>query len=367
MILKYSSFFLVLFAETILAQNINYAQHDLHTQVIAKNQVDLSLQYTLMNDQIDFLKFKESEFTNSIGSIGDTDSLGFSIRYGLSDKTMLSLKYSARNINYLSEKLINYNYDFFVRHNIFQDGLSFFNSGVSIDLGYVQNTQKDFHLSDIDSINKLLKRIKPNASLLYSDGITPLAGEVFPRIKGYYARFNNTTSGTLVEPPSISLIDSEDKSIFVRALTGFHTQSSITDFYIGYKATSIKNTITTTAEILNLAKQNGINDLEKILDRKESMLFFGFNYSMQSGKFIYEFNYEYDRFLRDAGLDYVNYNHIINANISYMINKDLLLSVGGKILYRQLNGEIPYLYNTYTQTTFDHKYGYATFGLQYSF
>lgn len=364
-----TSFLILVFVHTLFAQTINYAQHDLHTQVIAKNQTELSLEYTLINDTVDVFNLKQSEFSNtsSIGSMGDSDSLGIGIRYGLSDTMMLSIKHSKRNIKYISETLTNQKSDIFLRYNIFHYDGAFFNSGVSVDVGYTRNKLKNFYLRKSTSINKMIKRILPNANaaLLYSDGINPFKGEPFARPEGYYARFNNTTTA-LTQDPYVSLIKTQDDSFYTRVLTGFHTDESITDFYAGYKYTSIKNTITTTQEILSLAQNEGI-DLKKILDRDEAMLFLGFNYSINVDKFIYEFSYEYDHFLRDGGLGYVNYNHIFNAHISYILRKDLLISVGGKILYRQLNGEIPYLYNKYTQTTFDHKYGYATLGLQYRF
>jgi len=93
----------------------------------------------------------------------------------------------------------------------------------------------------------------------------------------------------------------------------------------------------------------------------------GFNYTLESKDFIYEIGFEYDKFIRDEGLDYIDFNYIIDADISYKLSKQILLFAGAKIMYRQLNGEIPYLYNEYSQTSYDHKYGYTKYGLQYSY
>lgn len=369
-ILRYSSFLCCLLLSSLSAETINYAKNDLHTQVIAKGKADVSLEYILLNDKIDIFKLKASEFsstTTNLSSMGDTSGYGVALRYGLSDDLMVSIKHNSQDIEYLSETMTNQKNDVYFRYNLFHDNFSFFNSGVSIDIGYIQNKLDDFYLKDISSINAMIKRVLPNqnASLIYADGVTTFPGEPFPRPKGYYAKFNNTTAPLSVSP-YISMTQTQDDSFYVRALTGFYDQYQIFDVYIGYKQTTIKNKISTTQEIQNIATSVGYN-LTKILDRDEAMAFFGFNYARNVGDFIYEFNYEYDKFYRDAGLDYVNFNHVINASVSYIIRKDLIASVGAKILYRQLNGEVPYLYNAYTQTTFDHKYGYATFGVQYSF
>ena len=36
-------------------------------------------------------------------------------------------------------------------------------------------------------------------------------------------------------------------------------------------------------------------------------------------------------------------------------------------MFQQFNSSLPYLYNKYTQTQFDKKYGFAKFGLAYKF
>lgn len=329
----------------------------------------LSLEYTLLNNTIDILNLKSKELgtSTSITSMGDSNGFGTTLRIGITDDLMLVGKYSTNELEYLSDTMKNTKEEFFFRYHIYDDPLAFFNSGFSIDIGYTHNLLEDFYLKDISAINQMIKRVLPNqnASLLYSDGVNPFPNEPFPRPQGYYAKFNNLTS-PLSQLPYISMTDTEDTSYYIRALTGFYNDSSTSNFYVGYKETAIKNKISTTPEILLLAQAAGYN-LNQVLDRDEKMLFLGFNHSISSGDFIYEFNYEYERFLRTTGLDYINFNHVINASISYLLRKDTLASVGMKYLHRQFNGEIPYLYNTYTQTTFDHKYGYATFSLQYNF
>ena len=166
--------------------------------------------------------------------------------------------------------------------------------------------------------------------------------------------------------PYIALKNTYDKSKYFRILTGYYTTNSILDFYIGIKQTTIYNTITANDELVKLAKDQGY-DLKRSLNRDEQMYMLGFNYTIESKKFIYELNMEYDKFIRDRGLDYIDYNFITDATISYKLTNNILLFSGAKIMYRQLNGIVPYLYNQYTQTSYDHKYGWARFGVQYSF
>jgi len=170
----------------------------------------------------------------------------------------------------------------------------------------------------------------------------------------------------LDEKPWVALKDTNDKSFYLRLLAGIYFNKSAMDFYIGLKRTTIKNTATVNQDLLDKAEQQGY-DLLKVLDRDETMYMLGFNYTLESKDFIYEFEFEYDKFQRYRGLDYIDYNYIVDAGISYKMTKNFLLFSGARVMYRQLNGEIPYLYNKYSQTSYDHKYGYARFGMQYSF
>lgn len=353
----------------LLAENINYANSDIHTLTLKKGRVEFFADYLKMNDQLDIFNIKKHEFKNAknFDAIGDLTGYRVGFRYGLSDKLMLSYGRTHQKIGYSSDNIFNNRDNLYLRDNLFQYPSAFFNSGVSLDIGFERNSLDDFYLRDLETINSLIHKILPNksAELRYSDGKTPFKGEPKARKKGYYAYFNHTTT-KLKNSPYVALKKTNDNSIFFRLLTGFYKNNSLTDFYLGLKRTKINNLITTTDEIKKLALDQGYN-VEKNLDRFETMAFGGLNYSLNIGKFIYEFNYEYEKFFRSKGLDYIDYNHIIRASISYIVNKKLFLNIGGKFMYRQFNGQIPYLYNKYTQTSFDHKYGYVSFGAEYHF
>jgi len=224
-------------------ENIKYGQSDIHTLTLPKNQVDISLYLLKINDKIDIFNIKEKELGNikNYDSIGDLKGYELKFRYGISNNLMLSINLAFQDIEYSSDKISNKREDIFFRYNIFQNRYAFFNSGISIDFGYVKNSMKDFYLKDIETINNLIKKVLPDkiAELRYSDGTTIFDNEPFPREKGYYAVFENTTT-KLNNEPYIALLDTYDESYYLRFITGFYTLFSLNDFYIGIKEQKLK-------------------------------------------------------------------------------------------------------------------------------
>lgn len=351
------------------AKNVEYAISDMHTLTLKKGAVELVGTYIKLNDQLDVLNMRQKELAGSTtyNSVGNLSGYSLGARYGISDNLMISYTHTHQQLEYSANKLFNNRDDIYMRYNIVQNSFAYLNSGLSVDVGFVMNRLDDFYVRDIETINSLINKVLPNtnAELRYSDGVTAFPNEPLPRSQGYYTYFNNTTT-KLTNDPYVTLKDTNDKSVYFRLLTGRYTDDYLIDFYVGYKRTKIKNLITTTQEIITLGTNQGY-DLEKSLNRDEQTLFSGANYSTKAGSFIYEFNYEYEYFLRDSGLNYISSNHVFKADIAYLMTKNFMVFAGGKLMYRQFNGQIPYLYNKYTQTAYNHKYGYATFGAQYNF
>jgi hypothetical protein len=350
-----------LLSSSIYAQNLNYAVNDIHTLTVPKGKVSISLSKQLMNDTVDVLKIKESEFGNNskFDAIGDLDGNAIRLRYGISDKLMLNLNYEKQNIQYSDNTMTNTKEDIYLRYNIFQYQNTVFNSGISIDVGYVRNKLDDFYLRDLTQINELGQKLSKKL------GVSEFKLQESP-LGGYELIDSKGAPFPLKDNPWIALKDTSDESKYIRLLTGFYTKQSTMDFFVGLKTTEIKNIITTNNELLIGAKTKGY-DLEQNLARSEKMYMAGFNYSVEHNKFLYEFGFEYDKFIRDDGLDYIDFNYIFDMNITRYINENLSIFVGTKIMYRQLNGQIPYLYNEHTQTSYDHKYGYANAGIQFNF
>jgi hypothetical protein len=350
------------------AQNINYASNDIHTLTVPKNKLYVTLSKQLMNDTVDILNIKESEFGNStkFDAIGDLDGNALKVRYGILDNLMININYVKQDISYSSKTLKNTKTDIFLRYNLFQNKSAFLNSGLSVDVGYVKNKLDNFYLDNLEEMNDLANKISKK-----------LAFQSFeikesPVNIGEYNLFDSNgapmLSNDLVQKPWIALKDTEDKSSYLRILTGFYINKSVFDFYIGIKKTKIKNYIITTDELMaEIQKVTTLPSFNIQLNRNETMYMAGFNYTLEASKTIYEFGFEYDRFSRDEGLDYIDYNYIFDLSITKYLNENIAFNVGSRIMYRQLNGQIPYLYNEYSQTSYDHKYGYAFMGISFNY
>ncbi|MEA2050937.1 MAG: hypothetical protein U9O56_09440 [Campylobacterota bacterium] len=313
-----------LFAICLNGKNINYQSHYIHTLTTPKDDMTLSFAYLLLNDSVDILDIKESEFgqNDKYTSIGDLTGYDVRFTYGVSDNLMLSYNNSEQSIAYGNSNLTNNRNDIFLRYNFFNNSSDILNSGISIDLGYTKNKLFDKYFTNSNDIEELLKRYK------YSN----------------------------IDVPWVGVVNTSDSSIYSRVLSGFCINNTIVDFFIGLKSTKIKNYVVSTSTTNNMD-----------LSRDELIYSIGFNITQDFQAYFIELGYEYDRFSRDEGLDYIDFNHIVDLTLGYNIDKNFMIYTSGKAMYRQFNGQIPYLYNKYTQTTYDHKYGYATLGIKYSY
>ena len=352
----------------IFSKNLNYVINDIHSLIMPKSKVLVVLEKQKINDTIDIFNIKESELKSikKYDAIGDMDGYRLNIKYGLNQNSMLNLEIKKQNIQMSSQYMHNKNYDIFLRYNFLQN--NYFSKSISFDIGYVVNKMDDLYIYDLQTINDLAKRYYKDTKF-YIDQIKDDNDPILNKGDYFIPDLNTPNPNDKIilnEKPYAVIKDTDDKSYYLRLIGGFYTTNSYHDFYGGVKLTKIKNTITANNELVKKAKTQG-KELLKILDRDEKMVFIGYSYSKSIKKYIIEFNYQYDRFFRDSGLDYINYNHIMQLHIARIINKNLFVYIGGKAMYRQFNGEIPYLYNKYSQTTYDHKYGYAKIGFGYLF
>ena len=103
------------------------------------------------------------------------------------------------------------------------------------------------------------------------------------------------------------------------------------------------------------------------ISRGEKQALVGLSYKIELGRLLLEANYEYNRIFGRDIINDNNHNQIVNAAISTIITKNLLVFIGGKLMLNQFNGVIPYLYNEYTASKYDKKYGYMRVGFVYNF
>ena len=168
--------------------------------------------------------------------------------------------------------------------------------------------------------------------------------------------------------PSIKLSNMKDISPFITLSAEKEFQYAFVSLFSTLSYTKISTDIKANINPANDATKAKLKNykLSKNLDRNENTLNIGFNITTKT-PVITEFSYKYLRIFRDKGLNYINYNHIINLDFIKPVKKNWFVYLGGKLMYRQFNGVIPYLYNKYSQTTFDHKYGWARIGVGYYF
>ena len=342
-----------------MAENLNYAALNKHAFVLPKGKLEVKSAYLMVNDTIDVLNIKEQELGNlsKFGSIGDMDGLDLELRYGLTQKDSVFVNYQQWNVDYAGSTLKNSKIDLLNRYNLIDKKHGLFNA-LSFDIGFIKDSSNPLNIQNDSFLNSLIQKIRPNTNISFNDG-SIVSGDTTLTL--YDENWNK-------KYPYLSIANLESTSYYARILLGKKISTkSIIDFYIGYKVTDIKT------KIEFYPKDNSfINGLISEFDvpnlnRKEKSLNLGFVYTTQINSYLLEFNYEYNKIYRDNDVSYEDNNHIIDASISKVINKNFLVYVGGKLMLQQFNTDIPYLYNKYTKTQFDKKYGFAKFGMVYSF
>ncbi len=329
---------------TLFADDVIYRYNDIHTKIPKKGVVSIGAGYQILNDTVDILDIKGSEFGDSkqFDSIGDLDGYEFFVHYSITDDLMIYYKNGKTNIEYGSKEMSNMSNDIYARYHIL-DKLSF-------DFGYVQNRLDDFYVKDIDSMNTLGKRYfgEDNFALKQNNGQTIL--------------YHKDEYSILQYEPWIGFDDTKDDSIYIRAISDILFDELVLDYYASFKYTKIQNHTVANKELISIDPS-----IKKDLGRDEMMFSVGLSSLYKYKRAFLELGYKFDIFDRDENLDYINNNHTVDLTVGYSMSKSLSIFISGKAMSNQLNGQIPYLYNEYTQTTYDHKYGYVTTGLQYNF
>lgn len=356
----------ILIFTNLFSKDINYYERDIHTLTPKKGDLTIKYSNIQMNDRVDILNIKGSEFGNSasLNAIGDMSGYEIGISYALKENIFINYQREIQDIDLLGGTFSNTKDNVYVRFHLFERSLSTFNSGISLDIGYETNKLDDYTITDTSYIEQLVKKNSAVSDFKItqnSDGSYKVAID--------YADGNSAIDSNVSTKPYVSIVNTKDRSYYLRLLTGYYTKSSIYDFYVGYKRTKIQSQLTSSDSVKNMVNSSTTTlQLPIVLDRSESMLSLGFNITSDFKYFIAEFGYEYEKFFRDiTGPQPIDYNHIINLTLVKPITRNFSVFAGGKIMYRQFNGQIPYLYNEYTQSSYDHKYGYARFGLQYRF
>ena len=327
-----------------------------------KGDMSVKVNYNRVNDTIDIFDLKQKELgsTANFGTIGDSSGLDISLAYGASEFYSLFYNYEHLNLHYIDSQLKNNKNDLFVKVLVYRNPMAFFET-FTADIGYVRNSADDLDIKDSVQLNKMIQKVNPIPGLSINGSLISYKNNTLT----YFDAITNQPIS-----PFVRIGNLEDNSFYMRFLTGFHYETNILDLYTGLKYTKINTNVSIEphdAEPMNTQLRNaGYEPVN--LDRNEKTWFLGFNYTVEFGNFILDTNYEYLTIWGHGDdVKKTDDNHIVNAALSYVINQNLLVFVGGKLMLHQFNGVIPYLYNKYTKNKYDKKYGYAKVGFVYNF
>ncbi len=322
------------------------------------DKIGIQFSYNKINDTIDIFNIKATQINSSnYGSIGDANGFDLFVRYQLNSNITLSFIYESLNINYIDDKIRNRKNELILNTKLFDFNSSFFDSSF-IDFGFIYNKSSDLDIKDDSTLNSLFDKIRPENNFYISDGTLSYNDKTVILFDQYVNKIY----------PFIKISNLKDYSFYTKFIIDKRFKNNKIDLYCGFKLTKISTSILLEPKDNSLL-QDAINTLDiPSLNRDEVALFGGFLYGFEYKKYIFKSNYEYIRlFKRDSSLSYNNQNHILNITISRVINDKFSIFIGGKAMLNQFNSVIPYLYNRYTKTKYDKKYGYAKIGFSYNF
>ena len=335
---------------------------DIRSFPLKKGHIGIRASYNRINDDIDIFDIKQKELgsTANFGTIGDSTGLDLSLAYGASEFYSLFYNYERLNLHYIDSVLHNNKNDLYLKVNIYQNPMNFFET-FSADIGYVRNSSDDLDIKSTQQLNTMIQKVNP------IPGLSIDGSEI--KYKNSSIIFLDPKTNKAVSP-FVRIGDLSDNSLYLRLLTGFSYETNIFDIYAGLKYTSIDTKITIEPQHVNtlqdILRKKGYEPVD--LSRNEKSFFLGFNYTVEFSSFIFDANYEYlNIWGRNDDIKKTQDNHILNSALSYIVNKKLLVFLGGKLMLHQFNGVIPYLYNKYTKNKYDKKYGYAKIGVVYNF
>jgi hypothetical protein len=344
--------FSIIYATLNASDTIQYAVTDKHAFLPNPKQLNLSVHYNKVDNDIDVLNLKSTESIDaSYGEIGDLQGFGIKLRYAFNDSIAVFAKYEQDSIEYSSQTLDNERIDIFIKYNL--------SNIVTFDFGFLHNGAKNLDIKNEAMLNGMIHKLSPTSNIHIDDGVIYKNNDKFV----LYENGNKIY-------PYITINNAQDNSFYFRLLKAKRfSEQTLFDFYAGVKFTQIDGEISLEPSSNSIIESTfeKYQDLAD-LSRTEITYDIGLNLSYSFfTTFFFEFNYQFDYSNRDSSLDYITSNHTIKSYIGSKIFDNSMIYIGGQAMYRQFNNEIPYLYNKYSQTTFDHKYGYAEIGFNYYF
>ncbi len=331
---------------------------------LPKNKLELSLDYLSINDTLDIFDVRDSEFSDnsSIDSagLGDLQGIRLWLNYGLFPKTMLAAGVAYKDIDYASTSLSITSLDLSLRQMLIDSEYPLLPFAITMDLGVHADIGKDLIFTSDTDINRMIDRLTDQ--------------NVSVEINDQYVWIHRKTENSEISmgvpregkpDPTVTIEEMQNISPFIRLTAGKMFKNIFPNVFLEYGHTFIASRIDSSLlAYFPEAMKASIPELPIDLDREENYLKIGANLLAKLPlNFMVHLEYNYLKLFRDSNLDYIDYNQIVNADLFYRLTDRITLNVGGSFYERQLNGILPFLYNEYTQTTFDHQYGVVRFGM----
>jgi hypothetical protein len=336
---------------------------------LLKGKIEIGLDYQRINESIDVLNVRKDEYeklssADRATTPGDLWGVQLMLNYGLFNRTTLMSSFQYRHQDYGFDAIGIKTLDLALKQGLL-DGRDGWFAGLALDMGIRVNWASEMLYNDQNEINAIVQRMAPGTNV----GI---------RIDQNFVWFDQDVNAGRISlgaprrgrsDPQVSIGDLKDFSPYVRLTGGKIWGRFFPNLFIECGHTEISSNIDTT--LTEYIPENFQDDLPRFpieLSRSENYIKTGMGlYIKLPFKTLFQFEYDHLKLYRGDNLGYMDDNNIIKSDISYFVTPALGFHLGGIYFERQLNGEVPFLYNKYTQTTFDHPYGYAHMGLTYFF
>lgn len=343
------------------ASGPDYALDFGRARVLPVGAAEVSAFHLRMDDHIDLFDFREREVSaqtaRAFSGLGDLKGARLLANWGVLPATQLHGEYSWRNLDNGLLRMDIDSYELSARQLLHPQAPG--RPAVLLDFGGRVNRAGDSVIRSVAEIDLFVKRINRN----YSVSETP--SHLVLGTGSATAFFPKANTPAL----QVSVEDMVDMTPFVRATCGVSLGAWEPALFIELGRSWIDSSIDSNLNtIVGTSFSSVAADFPLKLDREENYAKAGFNL-YGPGPFGTQGNlrYEYLRLDRPSGLDAVNYNHILKADLVMPLTPRWALNLGATYYRRQLNGVIPFLYNRYTQTSYDHDYGTAHLGVVASF
>ncbi|MFA6145149.1 MAG: hypothetical protein WCW84_09900 [Sulfurimonas sp.] len=332
--------------------------------VLPSQAIEVSYQYKAMNNTLDVFNVKQSEFGSSntlqTNGLGDYTAHKIVTNYSPTANSLINFNLSSQAIGYGSSTLDVLSYGGYGRYIFKPSSLV----TVGVDVGVRGNKGKKVSMSSATDIQYYLNNLGKN--------ITASETNDYLWLTKNYDNLSLSAGFPKNKNPEISIDNMSDQTFYGRTSIAMAFETFSPSFYIEMGHTAISTTIDTNMDDI---AGNSFRDLFTTytnfpisLNRNENYASAGFNLAINTPfNTTLTTNYEYKKLFRENGLNFLNTNHTLEMLLSYAVTPELGVHVGGMYLYRQFNGNIPFLYNQYSQTSFDHPFGWCQVGINYTF